>query len=1062
MQPVLRHSRRLSSRICKDSIRRFSVTRRYRSSDWRPEERDTTRSQEVANKRQEERDDPQNESQDGAETRRQGLRRTLRQRRLVEPPKPPPLPAWFLERNVTLHRQATEQGQRDGSDGVREIECVAARSGEVLFRTPWTRELGALVDPKGEKRPTTSSEQDVLASRRTLTPNLRQQTSDMKSDGHMDGLSDFRQATAESTDLEPTSAALIEAETLTRATFSLAGQNASTYALSKTGLSLECADETAHSRMDHLVRNLASVVDADIITLDANDIADLTGDYVGQGNDLPGTFSTLAHDVFEGRHSHKIISRDAHVGKFSFDRPEQDEDQDENEEDEDDDVDADARNDTNPMHRFKSIGDFIKSRLQDVGRNHGNTATAFSFAVPAGIVVGRARSDRPPGKNDSASDYVQWDDARLSALLEQLLDAAEVKRTSRASTSDTPEHSSALDTDNNAQTQTRAREWRHRTESTMSKIIATNVSAHNALVGVDFRLYKPAGEDEPIESLPRTIVHLKDLHDISASKLGDVIVRRLSKVIQKRRRLGQQVMLVGTSAGARADASENEDSPFIDITVPSEASATLLSAPKPQHSQSVEQVITDRGYHRILETNLRNISSMLRRVRPEHNDSSSLMSCEQDQLLLPGAELLSEKILSQEQVHRIVLGAIGTSQTYFRSPILHPIHISLATAVLAVGEETASRAQPISAIPFRLGERIASLELDQNSGKDRSSRERLEQIRKSCNSHETKLLSGVVDAQNIKTGFKDVHVVPETIEALRTLTTLSLLRPDAFRYGVLATDSLSGLMLYGPPGTGKTLLAKAVAKESRATVLEISGAQVYEKYVGEGEKMVRAVFTLAKKLSPCVVFIDEADALFGTRSSAGNRSTHREIINQFLREWDGMDDHRVFVMVASNRPFDMDDAVLRRLPRRLLVDLPLATDREKILAIHLRDEALDSAVSLSKLAEQTPLYSGSDLKNLCVAAALAAVREENELASQHADDSDFKLPEKRTLQLRHFDKGLQEITASISEDMSSLTAIRKFDEQYGDKKGRRKKASYGFGALGGPIDETAARVRQGP
>ncbi|KAI7682565.1 AAA-domain-containing protein, partial [Hortaea werneckii] len=194
----------------------------------------------------------------------------------------------------------------------------------------------------------------------------------------------------------------------------------------------------------------------------------------------------------------------------------------------------------------------------------------------------------------------------------------------------------------------------------------------------------------------------------------------------------------------------------------------------------------------------------------------------------------------------------------------------------------------------------------------RAGSRKIEDVKKNLNQHETKLLTGVADSQNIKTGFDDVHATPETIEALKTLTTLSLMRPEAFSYGVLASDRLPGLMLYGPPGTGKTLLAKAVAKESGATVLEISGAQIYEKYVGEGEKMVRAVFSLAKKLSPCVVFIDEADAIFGSRSGAGNRNTHREIINQFLREWDGMDDHGVFMMVASNRPFDLDDAVLRR------------------------------------------------------------------------------------------------------------------------------------------------------
>lgn len=223
--------------------------------------------------------------------------------------------------------------------------------------------------------------------------------------------------------------------------------------------------------------------------------------------------------------------------------------------------------------------------------------------------------------------------------------------------------------------------------------------------------------------------------------------------------------------------------------------------------------------------------------------------------------------------------------------------------------------------------------------------------------------------------------------------------------------------------------------------------------------MVRAVFSLAKKLSPCIVFIDEADAIFGSRSNAGNKNTHREIINQFLREWDGMEMANVFIMVASNRPFDLDDAVLRRLPRRILVDLPVAKDRESILKIHLGGELLDETVKLTELAEQTPLYSGSDLKNLCVSAALACVREENDLMSSKQDDKDFKLPEKRTLSGRHFEKAIKEISASISEDMSSLTAIRKFDEQYGDRRGRRKKAAYGFGMGDMSVDESAARVR---
>lgn len=242
-------------------------------------------------------------------------------------------------------------------------------------------------------------------------------------------------------------------------------------------------------------------------------------------------------------------------------------------------------------------------------------------------------------------------------------------------------------------------------------------------------------------------------------------------------------------------------------------------------------------------------------------------------------------------------------------------------------------------------------------------------------------------------------------------------------------------------------------------------------YVGEGEKNIRAIFTLAKKLTPCIVFIDEADAILGARTGGGNRTSHRELINQFLREWDGMTELSAFIMVATNRPFDLDEASLRRLPRRLLVDLPVEKDREAILKIHLQSERLDPDVSVADLAAQTPFYSGSDLKNVCVAAALACVREEfDTAAASRAKDTTttdtkekkYEYPEKRTLHRRHFDKAMEEISASISEDMGSLSAIRKFDEKYGDRRGRRKKAGFGYrtgGVEGDKVGSDAARVR---
>lgn len=336
------------------------------------------------------------------------------------------------------------------------------------------------------------------------------------------------------------------------------------------------------------------------------------------------------------------------------------------------------------------------------------------------------------------------------------------------------------------------------------------------------------------------------------------------------------------------------------------------------------------------------------------------------------------------------------------------------------------------------------------------------------NSYEKRIASsGHISKNNLRVTFADVHVPKQTISSLKLLTSLALVRPEAFEYGVLKDDKIPGCLLYGPPGTGKTMLAKAVAKESGANMIEVSGASINDKWVGESEKLIRAVFTLAKRLSPCVVFIDEADAMLASRSMFSSRPSHRELINQFLKEWDGMEETSAFIMVATNRPFDLDDAVLRRLPRKILVDLPTKEDRAAILKLLLRGEQLEDSVSLEGLAARTPFYSGSDLKNLCVAAAMSAVEEENEAAAAAAaaaelaaadlersggkavNVSSYRHPEKRTLRQSHFEKGLSQIPASISEDMSSLKLIRKFDEEYGDgRKGKGKKKGMGFGGLG--------------
>jgi SpoVK/Ycf46/Vps4 family AAA+-type ATPase len=474
------------------------------------------------------------------------------------------------------------------------------------------------------------------------------------------------------------------------------------------------------------------------------------------------------------------------------------------------------------------------------------------------------------------------------------------------------------------------------------------------------------------------------------------------------------------------------------------------------------------------------------------------------------------RVLTYDEVHRVALTALGLLRTSPPNPAVASesttAQLSWAHVTLAIGLLKASDAAKYtyfdraSELPKRpqstIGVQEAKLEADRKrfDAKAMQRQRNLQRIASTATKHEKRLMPGIADPDQIKTTFEQVHVPTETVDSLRTITSLSLLRPEAFSYGILATEKISGALLYGPPGTGKTLLAKAVAKESGSTVLEVSGSQIMDKYVGEGEKNVAAVFSLARKLSPCIVFLDEADAVFASRDAMRERTSHRDILNQFLKEWDGLNDLSVFVMVATNRPFDLDDAVIRRLPRRLLVDLPTKDDRKEILRIHLKGEQLDELVDLEDIAKRTPFYSGSDLKNIAVSAALACVKEENEQAAIAAakaaeaksptspetesttdasttssDPSSsqnsapakpphlvrgqtYTFPEKRILHSRHFDKALQEISASISEDMSSLSAIKKFDEQYGDRKGNKRRKDFGFG-MTAERNESAARVR---
>ena len=544
------------------------------------------------------------------------------------------------------------------------------------------------------------------------------------------------------------------------------------------------------------------------------------------------------------------------------------------------------------------------------------------------------------------------------------------------------------------------------------------------------------------------VLLIQDYLELQTTKAGGIVLDKIHELVQDRRTLGQEILIIGLSSSEDLFPATTAESWRKMETIPSQNTfRTIITLPSSADYHIVFEQ-DERSRTRLL--NIRNLQDMLRR-------------------LAWNKEVLGDWCWQQaSQLNKAAFRNISTLPKSLFELTVWSAHRLNKVATLALGLVTEERP--------KVDERLAAEALDMGVNSDAekfnfftihgdlytpkeidvstSSRTMVSRVRKNANSHEKRLLHGVIDEKDIKTKFSSVHAPESTIKSLKTLTSLSLHRPDAFSYGVLENDKIPGLLLYGPPGTGKTLLAKAVAGESGATVLEVSGSDIYDMYVGEGEKNVRAIFTLAEKLSPCVVFIDEADAILGSRGASGNRTTHRELINQFLREWDGLSSKNssAFIMVATNRPFDLDDAVLRRLPRRLLVDLPTEKDREAILRIHLADEKLEGSVSIESLAQRTPFYSGSDLKNVCVAAALQAVQEEydakvvfeNEQASKETPET-HSYPLVRTLTQAHFDKALADISASISEDMSSLTAIRKFDEKYGDRRGRKPKGGLGFG-----------------
>ena len=252
-----------------------------------------------------------------------------------------------------------------------------------------------------------------------------------------------------------------------------------------------------------------------------------------------------------------------------------------------------------------------------------------------------------------------------------------------------------------------------------------------------------------------------------------------------------------------------------------------------------------------------------------------------------------------------------------------------------------------------------------------------------------------------KVTFRDVAGVKEAKNELEEIVQF-LRHPKKFLD--LGARIPRGVLLVGPPGTGKTLLARAIAGEAHVPFFHISGSEFVEMFVGVGASRVRDLFKQAKRFSPCIVFIDEIDAVGHQRGTGigGSHDEREQTLNQILVEMDGFDNQtNVIIVAATNRPDVLDPALLRpgRFDRRVMLDLPDISEREEILNVHAKDKPFAKDMRLRTVAEQTPGFSGADLANLLnEAAILTARRNKKEISLQDCLESIEKVmlgPERR-------------------------------------------------------------------
>ncbi|KAK9324087.1 hypothetical protein V1517DRAFT_288121 [Lipomyces orientalis] len=581
----------------------------------------------------------------------------------------------------------------------------------------------------------------------------------------------------------------------------------------------------------------------------------------------------------------------------------------------------------------------------------------------------------------------------------------------------------------------------------------------------DFRI-RP--KDRPL------IVHVRDYLAMAQSDLGGTFFSELKHHIRQRRCDGEPAIIVATAhkpvkasdSNLKIRLTADEDTGGLFIS-PDYSDDGEVAEPWYQNYQDWEVLrqsiplsqvtynpnAASENISHIRTVNARFLDAFLCRVL-EYQPETVLefpenWDLEQDSSKSQGMRLLSSGLLTPRFMYRLVMMLKGLMVQEDRTTV----DMNLLDRAVAIHEETRDLEDLLQQNPDEYGlsqtykdpytitdinasTKEEPAKLDEKKSTQSVKVRDLKLIEASLDKREKTFFNQYIKPETINVTFDNVIAPPRTLDVIRDTVMFPLLMPDEFSYGVLATNHTSGILLYGPSGTGKTLLVKALAKAGQTAILDVRPSDLQDKYVGEAEKNVSALFSLAKKLSPCIIFMDEVDSLMQNRGVIRDR----EMINQFMAEWDGLRSERIMVIGTTNRPFDLDDAVLRRFPRRVLVDLPTEKNREEIFRVHLNGETLDDTVTPAYLAKKTAYFSGSDIKNVCVIAATEAVKQ------RRNNPALAKASAKRVLSRRHFETALRETGASVSDEMSSLTMIREWHKQFGQDGKRAYKSGFGFSA----------------